>query len=277
MLALAPTAALFLTLLPGQDPQPARLAQPTGARALAMPMLASPGPALADFEALPPSPPYGAAEQGFRAEHQAWIAEIQRLAASGTATSFPPAPDAAWYPRMRALADLGDLRARLWCLRRFEHHPVSAEQRLPCWRGEAFSLATALHADAESARELTSAALAARRHVGDAELSAWFDYLWSVTTNPSVQRDVAASCMVHFRNSSVPEVAQHALQWEEILLERWPESTEAQRLLGRRFAEQHLQVGSTAPEFVGKDVDGKEIRLSAYRGKVVVLDFWGFW
>ena len=32
-----------------------------------------------------------------------------------------------------------------------------------------------------------------------------------------------------------------------------------------------------APELVGTDVDGKEIRLSQYRGRVVVLDFWGLW
>ena len=38
-----------------------------------------------------------------------------------------------------------------------------------------------------------------------------------------------------------------------------------------------LPVGYVAPEIVGKDVDGKEIKLSDYRGKVVVLDFWGRW
>ena len=32
-----------------------------------------------------------------------------------------------------------------------------------------------------------------------------------------------------------------------------------------------------APDLVGKDVDGKEIRLSQFASQVVVLDFWGFW
>ncbi len=35
-----------------------------------------------------------------------------------------------------------------------------------------------------------------------------------------------------------------------------------------------LSVGSAAPEIVGKDAEGKEIKLSDFRGKVVVLDFW---
>jgi len=49
---------------------------------------------------------------------------------------------------------------------------------------------------------------------------------------------------------------------------------EAERFV---FEIEHLQVGMKAPEIVGKDVEGKEIRLSQFRGQVVVLDFWGFW
>jgi peroxiredoxin len=39
----------------------------------------------------------------------------------------------------------------------------------------------------------------------------------------------------------------------------------------------HLTVGKVAPEITGKDLDGKEIRLSDYRGQVVVLEFSGEW
>jgi hypothetical protein len=38
-----------------------------------------------------------------------------------------------------------------------------------------------------------------------------------------------------------------------------------------------LAVGSTAPEIKGKDANGKPLKLSDFRGKVVVLDFWGDW
>jgi len=38
-----------------------------------------------------------------------------------------------------------------------------------------------------------------------------------------------------------------------------------------------LRVGKEAPEISGKDLDGKEFKLSDYRGKVVLLDFWGNW
>lgn len=38
-----------------------------------------------------------------------------------------------------------------------------------------------------------------------------------------------------------------------------------------------LEIGKKAPEIEGKDVNGKSFKLSEYRGKVVVLDFWGDW
>ena len=38
-----------------------------------------------------------------------------------------------------------------------------------------------------------------------------------------------------------------------------------------------LAVGKPAPEIVGRDLDGREMKLSDFRGKVVVLDFWGDW
>jgi hypothetical protein len=36
-------------------------------------------------------------------------------------------------------------------------------------------------------------------------------------------------------------------------------------------------IGRQAPDIVGEDIDGKEFKLSDYRGKVVVIDFWGHW
>ena len=43
------------------------------------------------------------------------------------------------------------------------------------------------------------------------------------------------------------------------------------------FEIENLQVGCTAPDIAAKDVDGVDFKLSDYRGKVVLLDFWGFW
>jgi peroxiredoxin len=43
------------------------------------------------------------------------------------------------------------------------------------------------------------------------------------------------------------------------------------------FGIRNLSVGKTAPDIAGDDLDGKPFKLSDYRGKVVVLTFWGNW
>lgn len=43
------------------------------------------------------------------------------------------------------------------------------------------------------------------------------------------------------------------------------------------FELENLQVGMVAPDFESTDQAGVAFKVSDYRGKVTVLDFWGFW
>lgn len=43
------------------------------------------------------------------------------------------------------------------------------------------------------------------------------------------------------------------------------------------FEVRNLRVGKVVPEIEGEDVDGVKFKISDYRGKVVMLDFWGHW
>jgi hypothetical protein len=43
------------------------------------------------------------------------------------------------------------------------------------------------------------------------------------------------------------------------------------------FELENLQIGQLAPDIEGVDLDGVAFKLSDYRGKVVMLDFWGDW
>ncbi len=53
--------------------------------------------------------------------------------------------------------------------------------------------------------------------------------------------------------------------------------TLGERATSNLFEIRNLQIGMVAPEIEGDDLDGVSFRLSDYRGKVVVLDFWGNW
>ena len=39
----------------------------------------------------------------------------------------------------------------------------------------------------------------------------------------------------------------------------------------------NLSVGMPVPDIEGEDTDGVAFKLSDYRGKVVLIDFWGHW
>jgi len=57
----------------------------------------------------------------------------------------------------------------------------------------------------------------------------------------------------------------------------YQEVTLGQKAAGCIFEIERLGLGMEAPDIEGKDVDGVAFKLSDYRGKVVVLDFWGDW
>lgn len=63
----------------------------------------------------------------------------------------------------------------------------------------------------------------------------------------------------------------------ERLAKEYPDTRWGRRAAGTLNEMDHLQVGQVAPDFEGKGPDGKTIRLSDFRGKAVLIDFWGFW
>jgi thiol-disulfide isomerase/thioredoxin len=54
-------------------------------------------------------------------------------------------------------------------------------------------------------------------------------------------------------------------------------STVGKMATAELFEIRKLGVGMEVPELQGEDVDGKKSKLSDYRGKVVLLDFWATW
>lgn len=63
----------------------------------------------------------------------------------------------------------------------------------------------------------------------------------------------------------------------EFSVDRYGDSLTLKPLAEKLPARAELTVGNPAPEFALKDLDGKMHRLSDFRGKVVLLDFWGTW
>lgn len=58
---------------------------------------------------------------------------------------------------------------------------------------------------------------------------------------------------------------------------RQPEPTLGERASVELYECQQLTVGKVAPEIQGEDIEGRKLRLSDYRGKVVIVSFWASW
>jgi hypothetical protein len=120
------------------------------------------------------------------------------------------------------------------------------------------------------------------------------------SAGPVVGKEKAlALCQELFDKSEVPESRAGALDTQAAILladlahgappppevlelyrrlvKEFPETSSGKRASGQLFRIEHLQIGMSAPDFATQDVEGVAFKLSDYRGKVVVLDFWGFW
>ena len=70
---------------------------------------------------------------------------------------------------------------------------------------------------------------------------------------------------------------QAADKYADVKFREGSDDTIGEEAKAALFEIRELAIGKVAPELEGEDLDGKPFKLSDYRGKVVVLDFWGNW
>lgn len=190
-------------------------------------------------------------------------------------SAAPPDPEARWRPVVEELATLGCTRARLWVLGNAPWDlDAAGKERL---RGFLETVAS---------ESLPEEALQSFGY----DISGLVYRLGLDAVEPSVRKLIAASPeearsgLLFGLGAAVCEAAREDESVRERGLgllrevrERWPASEDAQRAEGRIFRYTNLVVGKPAPDFETVDADGNAFKLSDYKGKVTVIDFWGFW
>lgn len=80
------------------------------------------------------------------------------------------------------------------------------------------------------------------------------------------------------RNRKIDAKAKEAAHAKlERAVELAPHASFTPKAQGILFEANHLQVGMKAPDIEGRDTDGVAFKLSDYKGKVIMVDFWGDW
>jgi hypothetical protein len=185
-------------------------------------------------------------------------------------------PAYSFYPRFAALAQAGEGEAYLWLIpnSRYCGEPRSAERGVQARQvREMFSR----HCGEPWFEQAVPLLNKARREIGEEEQC---DLLRSVT-ECSELNDVRAAAGFALAQlllrSKDAERQSEGLAWYEQVITRWPDTRYAAMAEPAFNRARFLRVGGEPLEFTAKTVDGEEFRLSEFRGKVVVLDFWGFW
>jgi hypothetical protein len=135
-----------------------------------------------------------------------------------------------------------------------EKNPHRAIQAQAC-----YTLARVLRRQADRAEQVRDEAVAKK---------------WEQFMNPEVLKEAKAS--------DPEKLSQEAEKLLERILTKYADVKSSRGTLGEQaktmlFEMHSLVIGKTAPEIEGEDIDGQHFKLSDYRGKVVVLDFWGNW
>jgi hypothetical protein len=108
------------------------------------------------------------------------------------------------------------------------------------------------------------------------EMAAKTEALIARVEKESTNPEVLASALAR-RVALLGGDAEKIAEINRQLVARYPETQAGKRAAAAIFEAESLVPGKVAPDFEATDVDGKTFRLSDYRGKVVVLEFWGFW
>lgn len=207
----------------------------------------------------------------------AWYRESYRPTGTGSfyaSASTPPNPAAFTGPLQEALALRGSAYAHLWLLS--NAHMLGGPEAIDL-RTHLASLAAG-PVDGATVEELAFQLDDLAQALGPEFVEK--QVLTIISKLNEKQRAQLMLCLGEaLCKSASQDVAlrQRGLALFDRVVEAWPDSVDAKTALTKRFRYDRLAIGNIAPDVVAFDVEGREFKLSDYRGKITVIDFWGFW
>ena len=185
-------------------------------------------------------------------------------------------PVIAFWPRFEELG-ASDGRALLWMLEEGDKLP-GAKSETVATKSRLVAELLEKHASQPWAGTDLPRALARQR--------IWFDEEWvraqlEALATASKSKEVSASALAALvgrltGKNATPEELARAKALEARLASEFA-GTAAATALADKSAGAKYEQGGVPDDFEATDTDGVKFKLSDYRGKVVMLDFWGFW
>ncbi len=143
---------------------------------------------------------------------------------------------------------------------------------------EAFNTVTTKFANTKAMESLAMWVSYAFYEFGDQRFAKTDPYLLrlqNATSDDSIKASIIFTRANLIKDTNGPKSKSLALL--DTLIEKYPNTRAASQATKTIYEIVHLSVGSVAPDFEAEDENGVKFKLSDYRGKVVMVDFWGFW
>jgi hypothetical protein len=206
------------------------------------------------------------------------IARGEHAKRAQTAPGAVPHPAVAFFPRVEALAAKGEGRALLWMADRMQDaHPGRTKQENLEAAWKLLVRVAEEHADEPWIVYWSRGLTAQYVEFGAERVDPVVDGFVARCKDPEAVSEAlyrAREAARRLKNEA------RAKALEARLVKDFPETRAGKRARGVEPASDAPfvpAIGKVAPDFTTEDADGVSFKLSDYRGKVVVLDFWGFW
>jgi len=183
-----------------------------------------------------------------------------------------------YWPRFQALSEKGSGHARLWMALAMQDAFAGRDRATN--QKEALKLlddVAANFADEPWIGELAKNLTALYITLPEADVDRIVDALAEKTHSKEVAAEALYRSAAYDKTSNRPGAVERADELGRRLERDYADTQFAKKLHGDSPRATGLSVGNLAPDFTTKDAEGVEFKLSDYRGKVVVLDLWGFW
>ena len=184
-------------------------------------------------------------------------------------------PASVFAERYVALADAGEGRALLWQLEHLRHIGVPVRER-EAGRQRLYERLFTEHTTMGWFGDALTQAWGDRKRLGDA-LPGWLETTVQASEYPEVQAQARYYLAYEDARAEDEEARKRGFTALDALVADLPDTEWADRAAADLFQLRDRAVGAVALDFEGKTVDGETFRLSDFQGKVVLLDFWGFW
>ena len=179
-------------------------------------------------------------------------------------------PAKLFRPRFEELADAGSGRALVWLIE--NARKIEERKQIPAFKEELYGRLFKAYLDAEWFDEVIAMYTRERRDVSPEAIEA--------TMASALERSegyARAQLLLGLARYRLAGKCNSGLELYEQLIKEHPDSGAAKVAQVEYDRLTKFGVGATPPDFKGQTIDGAELSLYANRGKVTVIDFWGYW